>query len=55
MCTQQLSAKTAFPATIDCEVDEMKKSAHTAGNRAAAVIFSVKNRQEVIIEGTDKT
>ena len=42
MCTQQLSAKTAFPATIDCEVDEMKKSAHTAGNRAAAVIFCVK-------------
>ena len=55
MCTQQLSAKTAFPATIDCEVDEMKKSAHTAGNRAAAVIFCVKYRQAVIIEGTDKS
>lgn len=43
MCTQQLTAKTASPATIDCEVDEMNNSAHTDGNRAAAVIFSVKH------------
>ena len=43
-----------LPATIDWEVDTMKKSAHTDGNRAAAVIFSVKYRQEVIIEGTNK-
>ena len=46
MCTQLLTAKTASPATIDNEVDAMNKSAHTNGNRAAAVIFSVKYRQE---------
>ena len=46
MCTQQLSAKTASPATINQEVDAMTKSAHTDGNRAAAVIFSVKYRQD---------
>ena len=55
MCTQQLSAKTAFPATIDCEIDAMNKSAHTDGNRAAAVIFCVKYRKEVIKQGTDKS
>ena len=25
MCTQQLTAKTAPPVTIDCEIDAMKK------------------------------
>ena len=55
MCTQQLLSKTASPATIDCEIDAMNNSAHTDGNRAAAVIFFVKYRQEVIIEGTDKS
>ena len=55
MCTQQLLSKTASLATFDCEVDEMKKSAHTDGNRAAAVIISVKYRQGVIKEGTDKS
>ena len=55
MCTQQLTAKTASPATIDCEVDEMKKSAHTDGNRAATVIISVKYRQGAIKKGTDKS
>ena len=46
MCTQQLLSKTASPATFDCEIDVTNNSAHTDGNRAAAVIFSVKYRQD---------